>query len=153
MKLILPFVARPWLGGTWSGVLTSYRIDKDTKEDLVTTHDVIVTIDQKYTDISITLHSAESKSRSICAELKTHNPNDYTIFYQYDNTPKVEMRHRSVIHRGGTAMEAHGASPLELSAEYWTNRDSKGTFELNLISREIVGSFKAGRTLKDKKGM
>lgn len=144
---VLPFVRRPWLGGTWRGTLTSYRIDQESGDKISTEHAVVLIIEQTFTSVRTVFMTAESKSRSLVSEFIRHGDNDYTLLYTYDNTPKVEFRDRSNIHRGTTATEVHGPAPTQLESEYWTNRDTRGTFTLQLVSRKVVGSFDDGDKL------
>jgi SMODS-associating 2TM, beta-strand rich effector domain len=147
MPGILRLVRRPWMSGTWVGDLTSYRTDPDSGTPITSKHAVVFRVEQTFTSISAVLMTAESKSRSLAAEFISHGAGDYTLLYTYDNTPKLEYRDRSKIHRGGTAVELHGPSPDRLEAEYWTNRDTKGTFSLRLVSRKLVGTFEEGNQL------
>lgn len=147
--VVRKFVHRPWIAGTWIGELTSYRRDPASDSPIISKHPVVLRIDQTFTSISVVLMTAESKSRSLAAEF-THHPNDdFTLHYTYDNTPKLEYRDRSKIHRGSTAAEMHGATPATMESEYWTNRDSKGTFTLERLSRNRVSSFEEANKLAD----
>ncbi|AMU74863.1 hypothetical protein [Mycobacteroides abscessus] len=145
---IIAFAKRPWLGGTWRGTLTSYRVDEATGTAILSQHDVILTIEQGFTSIRLVLMTVESKSRSFAAEFVTHGTDDYTLLYTYDNTPKLAFRDHSKIHRGSTSVDVHGKKPTRLECEYWTNRDTKGAFTVDLISRDRVGTFDEGRGLQ-----
>ncbi|WP_185746635.1 hypothetical protein [Mycolicibacter terrae] len=145
--VVLSVVRRPWLGGTWRGALTSYRVDGTSGVKISSEHPVVLTVEQTFTSIRTVLMTAESKSRSLAAEFIRHGNNDYTLLYSYDNTPKVEFRDRSNVHRGTTAAEVQGPAPTRLESEYWTNRDTKGTFTLQLATRKVVGSFDEGNKL------
>jgi hypothetical protein len=147
MPGILRLVRRPWMSGTWVGDLTSYRTDPDSGAPITSKHAVVFRVEQTFTSISAVLMTAESRSRSLAAEFVSHGAGDYTLLYTYDNTPKLEYRDRSKIHRGSTAVELHGSSPAHLQAEYWTNRDTKGTFSVRFVSRKHLGSFEEGNQL------
>jgi len=152
---VLPLVGRPWLGGTWYGTLVSYgRLDAKSGKHISTEHLVVLTVEQTFTSVSAVLMTVESKSRSLAAEFIRHGNNDYTLIYTYDNTPKVKFRDRSNIHRGTTAIEVQGPRPKQMESEYWTNRDTKGAFTLQLVSRKVAGSFEDGQQLaaSPKKG-
>lgn len=142
-RWVLPFVKRPYIEGTWKGQLTSYRRDPETDKKITSVHDVVVVIDQTFTDVRITLMTKESKSRSIVSELISQGENDWVLFYQYDNTPKLQYRDKSAIHRGGSSIDIPGRLPETLYNEYWTNRESKGTFDLTLVSRAKVSTFES----------
>jgi hypothetical protein len=147
LPLVRNFVHRPWIAGTWVGELTSYRRDPGTDAPITSKHAVVLRIDQTLTSVTAVLMTAESKSRSLAAEFTRHPNDDYTLHYTYDNTPKLEYRDRSKIHRGSTAAEVHGPTPETMESEYWTNRDSKGTFTLRRVSRKRAASFDEGNTL------
>lgn len=149
--LIRKAVRRPWISGTWVGELTSYRRDPQTDAPLTSTHSVVLRIDQSLTSISATLMTAESKSRSIAAAFTPHSNGDYTLHYTYDNTPKLEYRNRSKIHRGSVAAEMSGPVPNSIESEYWTNRDTKGTIKLTRVSRSRADSFENGNKLATAK--
>ncbi|WP_244604951.1 hypothetical protein [Mycobacterium attenuatum] len=146
---IIRLVRRPWIAGTWVGDLTSYRNDPDSGDPITTNHAVVLRVEQTFTTVSAVLMTAESKSRSLAAEFVSHGAADYTLLYTYDNTPKLEYRDQSKIHRGGTAVELHGPSPDQVEAEYWTNRDTKGTFSVRRVSRKLVGTFQEGNRLAE----
>lgn len=138
---ILPLVKRPRLEGTWIGTLTSYRRDAADAR-LSSTHEAALAIRQSLTDISLTLMTAESKSRSAAAQILTKQKNDYVILYQYQNEPKMAFRDRgSIIHSGGSTIDVAGNCPQTLEGEYWTARDTRGTYSLRLASRKQAGSF------------
>ncbi len=146
---IRTFVHRPWLSGTWVGELTSYRRDPGTGAPITSKHTVVLQVAQTLTSVSAVLMTAESKSRSLAAEFTRHPNDDYTLYYTYDNTPKLEYRDRSKIHRGSTAAEVHGPIPETMESEYWTNRDSKGTFILRRVSRKRASTFDEGNKLAE----
>ena len=144
--IVLKFVKRPYLAGTWWGELISYRLDEDNRKTS-STHDVVLVIQQTFTTISLTLMTAESKSRSVAPEIEKEANDDFVVHYQYENTPHLAVRETSPIHRGSAAIEVHGSSPVDLDAEYWTARKSQGTFALKKITNKRVGSFREGQTL------
>jgi branched-subunit amino acid transport protein len=132
---------RPLLKGTWTGTLVSYQINEVGHEVAAAAIPIVVVIRQTYSAVSVTLMTAESRSRSLVSSIYTHGDRDFTLYYHYQNTPVLGMRKRSPIHFGGVAIDIPGLAPKHITGEYWTDRNSKGTFELTFQSPKCVGSF------------
>lgn len=132
---------RPLLKGTWTGTLISYQIDAAGEEVAADPIRIGVVIRQTYSSVSVTLMTAESLSRSLVSSIYTHGEGDFTLYYQYQNTPELGSRKRSPIHFGGVAINVPGLAPSHLTGEYWTDRNSKGTLEIAHRSPKYVGSF------------
>jgi hypothetical protein len=133
-------VRRPLLVGTWNGQLTSMRPNDEGRE---VRHmiPIVLVIHQTYLTLSLTMMSAESKSRSIGALLQRHELDDFTVFYHYDNTPALEFRESSPRHSGGARIEVGSLMPINLTGEYWTDRRTRGHFELHKVSKKKYGSW------------
>ncbi|MEU9743440.1 hypothetical protein AB0E12_30085 [Micromonospora chersina] len=145
-------VRRPYLTGTWKGTLTSFRAGPDGQEIAYPAIPIYVVVRQTYLDLSITLLTSESKSRSIIAFVQASHSDDYTIFYHYANLPGLPVRERSPEHSGGARIEAFGLVPLSLDGEYWTNRRSRGTFEVRRASDKVFGSYQEAAAELDGSG-
>lgn len=139
-KLLLPFAHRPDLSGTWVGSLVSYRRSENDLP-IQTTHDVAILIRQNFTSVSVTMMSAESKSLSGAARIVEVQDDDFALLYQYRNEPRMEVRDHSPIHAGGSTMSIPGKRPNHVTGEYWTARDSRGTYVVDFRSREHAGTF------------
>jgi SMODS-associating 2TM, beta-strand rich effector domain len=133
-------VHRPLLAGTWKGQLVSLRTSAAGTEESHTLP-VLLVIRQTYLTLSITMISAESKSRSIGALLQRNTNDDFTTFYHYDNVPALEYRHESPRHAGSATLDIAGLTPTSLNGEYWTDRRSRGHFKVNKISTKRFGSW------------
>jgi hypothetical protein len=144
---IILLAKRPSLVGTWYGDLTSYRVDADTHNPVTTKLNVVVTVAQSFTNTTVILMTTQSSSRSITAEFVRDEPDSYALFYTYDNTPKLGERDKLVLHRGCTVLTVQGLAPREFTAEYWTNRETKGTFSARRVSKSRVTDFAAGQRL------
>lgn len=131
----------PNLVGTWHGELISMRPDDAGHEVTHPPMPVILTIRQTFTSISLTLMTAESKSRSMAESLVRNANGDYTLYYQYHSVPVLVARAKMQIHNGGAALEIAGHYPASLEGEYWTNRKTRGTFKLAKIDSKVAGSF------------
>lgn len=142
-KLIVRLTHRPVVVGTWLGELTSFRDDGQGKEVVQPAVPVALVIAQTFTTVHLTLMTAESKSRSVAETLQRNDNHDYTIYYQYVNTPRLEHRDRSPVHAGGSRVEFADDFPQALDGEYWTSRRTRGTFHVTLAGRSLHGSFAA----------
>ena len=140
--LIVPSVIRqPVLIGTWRGTLRSYRRD-ERGQRVESDHDIFIIIRQNYSDISLTMVSRESKSYSGAAQIIRRRNEEFIIQYQYQNEPRLEFRERgSTIHIGGSTIEVGSVRPIELDGEYWTARETRGTYHLSKVSTKRVSSY------------
>lgn len=147
----LPHLLRqPVLRGTWYGRLKSFRRDEADRR-ITSTHEVFLVVQQSLTSLSVTMLTAESKSRSATAELVRMQTQDYVLRYQYQNDPQLHFRRRgSTIHVGGAAVQVGGVHPRKLDGEYWTARDTCGEFRLDLLSDHRVATFNEGQHLRQE---
>lgn len=134
-------VKRPGLNGTWKGALTSFRADGGGQEVAHPSIPIFLVVRQSYLDLSITLLSEESRSRSIAALLQANHPDDFTVYYHYINMPRLAVRDRSPVHNGGARLDVVGVSPLSLDGEYWTDRRTRGTFTVRRASKKHYGNY------------
>lgn len=146
-KLLLSFAHRPDLSGTWMGSLVSYR-RSENDVPIQTTHDVAIVIRQNFTSVSVTLMSAESKSLSGAAHIMEVQDDDFALLYQYRSEPKMAVRDHSPIHAGGSTMSIPGKRPKQITGEYWTARDSRGSYVIDFRSRNHAGTFDEAVTMK-----
>jgi hypothetical protein len=141
-------IARPQLNGTWSGNLVSMRNDSGGVEAIHDPIPIFFVIRQSYLEVSVTLISRESKSRSTIASIDSVQAGDFVLHYLYANRPHILVRDRSPQHSGGGRIEIVGIEPASLVGEYWTDRKSLGTFKLTKISSKTVGTFEDGQQLQ-----
>jgi hypothetical protein len=134
-------VKRPNLSGTWKGPLVSYRADSSGQEVAHPPIPIFLVIRQSYLDLSVTLLSAESRSRSIAALVQVNHADDYTVYYHYMNTPTLPFRNQSPVHSGGTRLDIAGVSPSSLDGEYWTDRRTRGTLTVSRASKKRFGTY------------
>lgn len=124
----------PDLRGTWKGTLVSIR--DDTSGNLAE-HEPIpiyLVVDQTYLNLDIHLISAESSSRSFATTVQHNSGNSFTVFYHYSNSPKIRFRRWSPIHSGASRLEVSGLRPSAISGEYWTDRQTYGSYEVERVS-------------------
>ncbi|OZF33771.1 hypothetical protein [Rhodococcus sp. 14-2483-1-2] len=144
---LLRLARQPYLVGTWHGELTSYRRDDDGVP-IDSTHEVFFVIRQTLTTISITMISAESKSRSAAAQVVQHQAQDFSVQYQYQNEPRLEFRQAgSATHTGGSSIELGGLRPMTLTGEYWTARETRGTYQASRVGKDLVNTFDEGQRM------
>jgi hypothetical protein len=134
-------VKRPNLNGTWKGTLTSLRADSGSQEVAHPPIPIFLVVRQSYLDLSITLLSEESRSRSIAGLLQANHPDDFTVYYHYTNIPGLAVRDRSPVHSGGARLDIAGVSPLSMDGEYWTDRRTRGTFTVRRASKKRYGTY------------
>lgn len=134
-------VKRPDLNGTWKGTLTSLRADGGGQEITHAPIPIFLVIRQSYLDLSVTLLSQESRSRSIAGLVQVNHPDDFTVYYHYTNEPVLSFRDRSPAHSGGAKLDIAGVAPLSLDGEYWTNRRTRGIFTAKRASNKRYGTY------------
>lgn len=112
-------------------------------------------IRQSFTDLTLTLLTEQSKSRSGAAQIIAKQRDDYVVQYQYQNEPKMEFRDHSPIHSGGSTIEVGGSRPMQIEGEYWTARDTRGTYSLMRVSAKKATTLQEGRGMEgeDKEGV
>jgi hypothetical protein len=142
-------IARPHLNGTWSGNLVSMRNRADGVEAIHDPIPIFLVVRQSYLEVSLTFISNESKSRSTVASIDTVQDNDFVLHYLYTNRPNILVRDRSPQHSGGGRIEIDGIEPTSLVGEYWTDRKSRGAFNLTKMSSKKVGTFEDCQQLKE----
>lgn len=142
----LRLARQPLLDGTWTGTLTSIRRgDKDEK--IMSEHAIAMIFRQTLTSVSITLITETSKSRSSTAQFRSPQKEDYLLEYQYANAPKLQFRDNLTAHVGGSVIEATGSKPKVVVGEYWTARDTKGTYEIRWVSNKKAGSLQQAQEM------
>lgn len=140
---------RPVLHGTWHGHLVSTWSPAGQKST-DNQYEAFLVVTQSFTSIQVVLITEESKSRSVIADIVKNSPDDFSIFYHYGNTPRVEVREGSPIHMGGTSFEVFDVNPKSFEGEYWTSRKSGGSMSFDRISNKRIGSFADGKKLLEE---
>lgn len=92
----------------------------------------------------------QSKSRSVIADIVKNAADDFSVFYHYGNTPRIDVRTGSPIHMGGVSFEVFDVRPSTLEGEYWTSRNSGGSMNFDRISNRRIGSFEDGRKIMEE---
>ncbi len=139
-------IKQPVVDGTWHGTLTSYRRNGDG-EKVSSEHKVVMVIRQTLTGLSVTLMSLESKSVSEVATVVMKQADDFALHYLYRNDPRMAFRAASPIHAGGSSIEIGGVRPTSLYGEYWTARDSRGSYTLTRVGGAKASTFDEGQQM------
>lgn len=141
-------VQRPLLHGTWHGHLTSTWNPEG--QPGTTSYEAFLVVTQTFTSVQVALMTQESKSRSVIADIVRNASDDFSIFYHYGNTPRLEVRGGSPIHMGGVSFEVFDVRPKKLEGEYWTSRNSGGSMTFDRMSDRRIGSFAEGEKLLEE---
>lgn len=124
---ILSRVLAPDLTGEWRGTLTSTWINPDTNQSPAPI-DSVFTIEQTLLKVCVTMRTGESSSESGRAYLeKAGRSGCYRLWYDYRNTPKAQVEHRSASHDGVAYLDTDvGADRDRLEGRYYTARKTTG---------------------------
>lgn len=144
--IIPKLVQRPILHGTWYGRLNSNWVSPDAEKP-EGPYEAFLVVTQTFTTLQISLMTEQSKSRSVIADIVKNTADDFSVFYHYGNTPRVDVRDGSPIHMGGVSFEVFDVRPSKLEGEYWTSRNSGGSMTFDHISNKRIGSFNDGKKL------
>lgn len=147
--IVLRLVGRPWLGGTWVGVIEAGRLDGGSSEGAT----VVVRIKQTFVSVSMVMMTADSMSRTRVVSILTNDRHDYTLTYRYDSRPAPGRGERGGSYQAWADVDVHGARPERLAGDFWTDRREVGTFAIRLVSRRQVDTFEEGRALVEAKGL
>jgi hypothetical protein len=141
---LLPQVARD-LNGTWEATLESLWVDPETQL-APAPKTVYVVIRQTSSEMSVSLISNESKSKSSLARI-VKEEGSWLVHYLYTNEPLVDLRERSPIHHGSGVLNVVGNPPSRIAGVYWTDRNSKGKLALGRKSKRHADDFEGAAQL------
>ena len=143
------FFKRPDVRGTWMGEIRStWKHPDGTPVGPIKTY---IVIHQTYSELHLRLFTQESESLTMSATVLSEPDGASTVVGVYRNQPQHSVRYRSAMHHGGLILRVDGPPPDSMSGHYWTDRKSDGGIELQRVSRERVGSYRAAEMLKPKK--
>jgi hypothetical protein len=134
------FVDRPYLKGTWKGVLISSYVNPQTQLPVPPIEAYLV-IRQTYSAIHLRLITKESASESLANNIPKGEDGVYSIASVYRNTPQLAHRGRSPIHHGAMLLRVEGAPIVGLSGEYWTDRQTHGEIQFTEKSAKLYFTF------------
>jgi hypothetical protein len=122
------FVDRPYLKGTWKGVLESNYADPVTQQRAGPI-EVYLVIRQTFSAIHLRLLTNESASESMANNIPKGEDGVYIVASVYRNTPRLGVRDRSTIHHGAVILSVEGNPVVSLRGEYWTDRLTRGEMQ------------------------
>jgi hypothetical protein len=130
----------PDLRGTWKGYFISDWIDPGTNQPRGRIEAYLV-IRQQFSSIDIRLHTAESDSATLSANIIEDGEGLHTVAVLYENTPGIHLRQRSPIGHGGMLLHVRGNPIHQLDGEYWTERRTKGEVHFEARAKELCSDF------------
>lgn len=141
LRLLHPwFVDRPYLKGTWKGVIKSNYVDPETQQKVPPIEAYLV-IRQTFSAIHLRLMTRESASESLANNIPKGEDGVYTVASVYRNTPQISVRHRSAIHHGALVIRVEGDPVASLTGEYWTDRLTCGELHFKEKSESLYFDF------------
>jgi len=149
LRPIAKVAQRPVLHGTWHGHLVS-TWSPDGLTPTNNQYEAFLVVTQSFTTIQVVQITKESKSRSVIADIVKNSSDDFSVFYHYGNTPRIEFREESPIHMGGASFEVFDVNPKKLEGEYWNSRKSGGSMTFKRISSKRIGNFADGKELLEE---
>ena len=130
----------PDLSGTWKGYIYSSWEDPLTgrKPDRIP---AILTINQSLFNISCVMRTSEMKSHSFVCNFIIDSENQIRrLAYMYDSIPKQNVKDRSPQHFGSVVYDLI-ENDKKLLGEYWTQRKTTGSIELEFWTIEKKDSI------------
>lgn len=138
----------PVVIGTWRGTLESLWQDPKTgqRPDPKT---VYLAVGQTATSVSVRLLTDESSSDQIAGGITPAESCFPAISHNYRNKPQLELRQQiSLIHYGAAIIEIEGRPATGLNGEYWTDRNSSGTFTFREHAPSVAQTFAQAQQLR-----
>ncbi|MBS1851847.1 MAG: hypothetical protein JST79_13115 [Acidobacteria bacterium] len=130
----------PDLRGTWKGYIHSDWIDPETNQQHGDIEAYLV-IRQTYSSVDIRLHTAESGSTTLSANIIEDREGLHTVAVLYENKPSIHFRQRSPIGHGGMLLHVRGNPIHQLDGEYWTERKTKGELRFEAWAKGSCSDF------------
>lgn len=139
------FVKRPDLRGTWRVEFQSSYVDPDTG-GRVPPIICYMGVKQTLSELKMHLMTEKSESRSIASHIiPSPSGNGYQVICVYTNEPNIHLRDQRIseIHKGTLIIDTHGSGvrPDTLTAQYWTDRGTRGTMEFNSRVSQVFTRF------------
>ncbi len=124
------------LRGTWQGEAITLWLDPDTSAQVPPVR-VYLVVRQTATDVTVTLLTAESTSKSTLARV---SPREGTsvLEYLYFNRPRAAVQHRSRTHYGATTLDVAGSPAHRMTGSYWTDRDTRGELRFDTRNPKLL---------------
>lgn len=151
-----PFVRAAVVGlriqGTWWGSLHSNYADPATGRTPGPIA-VALVIRHSAAGVRICLHSRESSSSTISASLTTDPDGHSELAGLYRNEPRLPRQDTSRMHHGGIKLQVSNGIERRLYGTYWTDRGTRGEFEMRFVDRRRAYDFAEARKFAEAKGL
>lgn len=143
--LLNNFLHRPNLNGTWQVKLKStYKDPKSGKSNAPI--EGFVTIQQTFSSLSIRLMTEQAESFLVASNLEVKSDGSTYIYGVYQSDPNIHSRSGdSVIHYGSFVYRVLGKPPIELSGQYWTDRNTSGSIDITNKKEKLYDSFQLAK--------
>jgi hypothetical protein len=79
-------------------------------------------------------------SRSVAAEFSRHD-DEMELIYSYQNTPDLNLQHRSQPHPGTAVLEMVSTRPAEMKGYYFTRRLTRGELQFTEHCKDLAQSY------------
>lgn len=120
----------PYLGGEWAGEVEF--VSSTGRE----TRPVTLQINHNIAAISLLLKSAESDSRTLSVHAARDRDVQYDrLYYVYRNERREGVLNAGYSYRGTAILGVHGAKPLRLEGNYFTEEARHGLLRLQQVRR------------------
>lgn len=137
------FTQKPCLAGVWQVTIRSTFKDPDTGKQIEPLIGY-AQIDQTSSTFCMRIFTAESQSKTISYAFDL-DQNVYRLAIVYENAPSIELRgSSSPLHKGSAVFNVRGFQPESFLGDYWTERDTKGTMQLQRRLVDEINSFEDG---------
>lgn len=133
-------VGVPDLNGTWKGELNSNWMNPETGAKPGPLPAYLV-VRQTFSTIHATLLTNESESKLITGSVYDENDGAQLVAGLYTSTPRMSVRDRSSIHRGGLLLQILGQPAYGLSGSYWTDRETTGELSFDERTSDLYHDF------------
>jgi SMODS-associating 2TM, beta-strand rich effector domain len=130
----------PDLRGTWKGYFVSDWIDPETNRPRGRIEAYLV-IRQTFSSVDVRLHTVESGSTALSANIIEDGQGLHTVAVLYENSPSIHLRQKSPIGHGGMLLHVRGNPIHQLDGEYWTERKTKGAVHFDVRAEELCSDF------------
>lgn len=134
---------QPNLRGVWRVEIKSTWVDPKTDEKIAPKKG-FVQIDQTSSTFCMRIFTDQSKSKTIAYSFEMDR-GVYRLGVVYENEPEIALRiTTSPMHKGSSVFDVRGYRPVEISGDYWTDRETSGTIILTEPTNGEIDSYAGG---------
>lgn len=133
--IVRMFTGKPVITGTWRGTVRSDYLAPGKSRPLPPIA-AVIRIEQTDSKVYVTLFTSESQSVSELGRVVKEPDGRWRIIWQYVNSPRPPVRHRSNVHQGVCDVYISGKHGEALTGQYYTNRKTVGEVNFNEWSKQ-----------------